>query len=150
MRTFFYPSYLIFLVKRFLIVCNGNIYRSVIGEAILKKELGKKAKVKSAGVLALDGFPASPLAVVALKEVEGLDVLMHKSRLVTKELVDWATDIIVMEDSQKEFILKNWKHAKAKIHPVLNVEDVGINFFYYEEYVDTVKEIRKKLRPFLK
>ena len=52
-----------------LVVCTGNICRSPMGERILQSLLPEKI-IKSAGVGALVGHPADPLALQVSNEKE--------------------------------------------------------------------------------
>jgi protein-tyrosine-phosphatase len=64
-----------------------------------KKEGGALAclEVASAGVAAYEGTPASAYAVAAMKEV-GLDISDHRSRLLTREMVQDAGMILAMTE----------------------------------------------------
>jgi len=84
------------LKRRVLFVCSGNIDRSPTAEALLKGKEG--FDVKSAGTW------------------EGARTV------VSKELVDWADMIFVMEEHHKEALLKIDPKADAKI-VVLDVGD---------------------------
>lgn len=76
-------------------VCTGNTCRSPMAEALLKARLGPDCpwRVLSAGVAAVDGAGASPESVAALRE-RGLDISGHRSRPLTRSLVE-ASDLLV-------------------------------------------------------
>ena len=82
--------------KRVLFVCSGNIDRSPTGEALLKQKGG--FEVKSAGTW------------------------MGARTVVSKELIDWADMIFVMEEHHKEALIRIDQNAEAKII-VLDVDD---------------------------
>ena len=83
---------------RLLFVCSGNTCRSPLASVLAKRELtelGWRVEVRSAGVAALHGEPASEGSLRAAVR-HGLDLSAHKSRPVDAELVDWADLILVM------------------------------------------------------
>lgn len=71
-------------------------------------------QIGSAGVYAADGYPASPEAVVALKE-EGIDISNHRSRYLTQNLLNEADLIVVMTNSHRFHILQNFPEMTEKI-----------------------------------
>jgi predicted protein tyrosine phosphatase len=79
-----------------LFVCSGNIDRSPTAEALLKGKEG--FEVRSAGTWA------------------------SARKLVTKELIDWADMIFVMEEHHKEALKQIDVGADAKI-VVLGIDD---------------------------
>ena len=86
---------------RLLFVCSGNTCRSPLAEALAQRELGTlgwRVEVRSAGVSALSGTPASSGSLGAAQR-HGLDLREHRSREVDEELIDWADLILVMSPS---------------------------------------------------
>ena len=79
-----------------LFVCTGNIDRSPTAEALLREKEG--FEVKSAGTW------------------------MGARKLVSKELMNWADIVFVMEEHHKEALIKIDQNAEAKII-VLGVDD---------------------------
>jgi protein-tyrosine phosphatase len=78
-----------------LVVCTGNLCRSPMAEALLRRRLtqrGIDARVGSAGRSA-EGRPASASAVEVMA-AEGLDLRGHRSRRTTPQLVA-AADLVV-------------------------------------------------------
>lgn len=74
-----------------------------MAEAIARREIEKmgwtQVEVRSAGVSAYDGFPASEGAVHVGGE-NGVDLSGHRSSALTPELVAWADLILVMSPTQ--------------------------------------------------
>ena len=83
---------------RLLFVCSGNTCRSPLAAALAKREiarLGWRVEVRSAGVSAVRGVPAST-GSLRVGARHGLDLSGHLSRPVDDELLYWAHLILVM------------------------------------------------------
>ncbi len=80
-----------------LCVCTGNVCRSPMLEALLRRELEKQGlfdfTVESAGTMTDDGMVPTPQAIAAMQEI-GVDISEHTSRQVTPAIVDNA-DVFV-------------------------------------------------------
>jgi protein-tyrosine-phosphatase len=87
------------MIQRILLVCTGNICRSPLAEALLRRSLEQRSvdgvSVTSAGTGAWDGAPASEGAYLVGLE-RGLDLSGHRARLLTRELVEEADLILTM------------------------------------------------------
>jgi len=82
-----------------LFVCTGNTCRSPMAEAIARRAAAARGwtgfKVRSAGVAAAEGDPASTGAVRAA-EANGLVLHEHQATLLRPELAEWADLVLVM------------------------------------------------------
>ncbi len=87
------------MIRRILLVCTGNICRSPLAEALLRRTLEERGvegvSATSAGTGAWDGAPASEGAYLVGLE-RGLDLSGHRARLLTRELVAEADLILTM------------------------------------------------------
>jgi protein-tyrosine-phosphatase len=81
--------------RRVLFVCYGNICRSAYAEA-LGRSLLPGREVRSAGFHRKTGRP-SPATLAAEAARDGVDLSAHRSRLLDREMVDWADLILVMD-----------------------------------------------------
>ena len=82
-----------------LVLCQGNICRSPVAEAMLKQRLPNK-QVQSAGLVALVGQGAEPTAA-EIAMANGLDLSAHIARQVTVDMMQWADLILVMSQVQR-------------------------------------------------
>ncbi len=104
-------------MKNILFVCTGNSCRSVMAEGLLKKYIeprGKNFTIGSAGINALDGYPAT-LETLKVLELEGVDMSDHRSRRLTYDMVHLADRIYVMEEVHRQSIIKLVPEAASKI-----------------------------------
>ncbi|PIU40480.1 MAG: low molecular weight protein arginine phosphatase [Candidatus Omnitrophica bacterium CG07_land_8_20_14_0_80_50_8] len=102
---------------KILFVCTGNSCRSVMAEGLFKKLTQARAndfEVSSAGISAIDGFPASPETLEVMK-TEGVDVSGHVSRRLNAEMVRAADKIFVMEKTHRDWIVRFVPEAKDKL-----------------------------------
>ena len=92
-----------------LIVCTGNICRSPMAEGLLRHMLALRRlegfEVRSAGTHAMDGRPAEPHAVAAVREM-GVDISAHTARSLDRDMVVRAGLILVMEQGHADLIAR--------------------------------------------
>lgn len=85
-----------------LFVCTGNASRSVMGEIMFRQYLAERGRsdirCSSAGTEAIEGLGPCPQTVEVCEEI-GVDLSGHVRRMLTKELVDMADVIVVMQQS---------------------------------------------------
>ncbi|MCG3843639.1 low molecular weight phosphotyrosine protein phosphatase [Psychrobacter sp. Ps1] len=107
-----------------LVVCVGNICRSPMAEALLKRRYPDKA-IDSAGVGALVGHPADP-AVLEIMTKQQLDVTNHVAKQIDEKLVLKADLIFTMSDSQTKWIEESWPFCRGKTFKLGHWQDKDI------------------------
>ncbi len=105
-------------MKNVLVVCTGNVCRSPMAKALIRREienrnLAEQVHVDSAGTYAVVGHPASEGSVNAMAQ-RGLDINDHRARQLTADLVENADLIVVMEEKHRRSIFVTWPRAIAK------------------------------------
>jgi len=71
-------------------------------------------QVDSAGLFAVPGLPASPAAVAVLRE-QGINLAPHRSRPLSKEMVDGADWIVVMTAGHAKEVVARHAAAAGKV-----------------------------------
>lgn len=100
-----------------LFICTGNVCRSPMAEYLLRRRLGKQAgwKVGSAGLFTVNGMAASLPAIEVLRE-QAVDLTPHSSRVITKEIIDAATLIVVMTEAHAAELKRRFPEAQDRIY----------------------------------
>jgi protein-tyrosine-phosphatase len=83
-------------IKRVLVVCYGNIYRSPFAGVSLRQSLPAEIEVRSSGFHRKAGRQ-SPERHVIMSRARNIDLSTHRSSKVTSDDLRWA-DIIVLMD----------------------------------------------------
>jgi len=103
--------------RSFLFVCFGNIMRSPMCEALMKRAVSswtRETTVASAGLHAVPGRPAHPWAVAAAKE-SGICLEHHRAKALTEEMVTKAEVIFAMDYQNMVQLRSRYPEAKNKV-----------------------------------
>ncbi|PEJ58536.1 low molecular weight phosphatase family protein [Bacillus sp. AFS002410] len=139
-------------MKNILFVCTGNTCRSPMAEALLRHHGNEFFQVKSAGVYAMPGIPASQNAILALKN-KGIDA-NHSSQQVNDELLEWSSNVLSMTSSHKQMLITNFPQYKDKIftfYEFINGQSIDISDPYggslpiYEHTLNELEELVKQI-----
>jgi protein-tyrosine-phosphatase len=125
-----------------LFVCTANVCRSPMAAGILNRELSERGLnsmflAESAGIWGKVGLPVVPEVVKIMGE-RGIDVTNHRSRIITKEIIDKANLILTMERSHKEAIYAEFPGRQLNLY--LISELVG-NKFNIEDPINKPLEV---------
>lgn len=117
-------------MKNILVICIGNICRSPMAEALLKKSLPDRF-VYSAGLGAMIGKPADPLSVQLMAE-QGIDITTHRAQQISTPLVSHADLILVMDSEQKKYIETQYIGTRGKVFRLCEATKVDVPDPYRE------------------
>lgn len=97
-----------------LVLCRANQFRSPLVEYALRARLDPAEwQVTSAGMWAVDGFPATR----RLEAWSGLpEIAAHRSRALKAEMLDRADLVLVMESGQKEALALEFPAAAGRVY----------------------------------
>ncbi|MCS7225280.1 MAG: low molecular weight protein arginine phosphatase [Armatimonadetes bacterium] len=85
---------------------------------------GLPLEVRSAGINALVGEPATPQAVKVLAEMD-INISDHSAQQVNRDLLSWADLVLTMTREQMLWILSGWPEMEGKVFTL--AEFVGKN-----------------------
>jgi protein-tyrosine phosphatase len=117
-------------MQQILVLCIGNICRSPMAEGLLRQALPEKT-VRSAGISALIGQPADPLAVQLMQE-QGVDITAHRAQNISSRLVTEAQLILTMDLDQKKYVETHYVATKGKVFRLGESQKVDIADPYRE------------------
>jgi len=115
------------LQRLFIFVCNGNVSRSPMAQAICSAEAARRLgvplaalvargiAVESAGLNALAGTPISDEAQQALHEL-GIPAFNHSSRNLTDGMVEQAEALFCMTGQEHSRAVEMFPWAASRIH----------------------------------
>lgn len=88
-------------------LCTANICRSPWAE-LRARQLLTGLEVRSSGTLASSGNHMDPVMAATLT---GADTHRHRSRPLTRRLIDSSSLILCMERTHRDFVLEEWPKA---------------------------------------
>ena len=135
------------MIRHILVVCVGNICRSPMAEALLKRELREQDgfTVESAGLGALVGYPASEFSIELMDEL-GVDITAHRARQIHPDMVNAADLVLVMEAGHKRAIDDADATARGKVYRLCEWQDRDIDDPYRQPkaaFADALEDIKE-------
>lgn len=120
------------MFEHILVVCVGNICRSPMAMAVLRQRYPHK-HIDSAGVGALVGHPADPLAI-AVAAQHHLDLSEHRAKQIDIGLTRSADLILTMSGNQSKWIEQRWPHCRGKTFRIGHWNDQDIADPYQQDH----------------
>lgn len=130
--------------RHILIVCRGNVCRSPMAEAVMRRHLAAAAMeltVASAGLAAVNGVPIDPAAERALA-AHGLSARTHRARQLDREELERSDLVLAMEQRHvaallalspalrgKAFLLSRWQDGADIRDPFGRAQDAFENVY---------------------
>lgn len=114
----------LYMVNSVLVICIGNICRSPMAHVLLAHAL-PEIRVSSAGIGALIGHPADPIATTLIAK-RGLDLSEHRARQITQAMGQQADLILTMDDEQRRHIEIRYPLTRGKVFRLGQVEKVDV------------------------
>jgi len=89
-----------------------------MAEMLLRNEIEQlkldNISISSAGLLAYPGSPPDPKMVEYLSAM-GITIQGHEARQITKDDVDWADLILVMERDHAAMLERSWPEVRGRV-----------------------------------
>lgn len=125
-------------MRKVLVVCYGNIYRSPFAAACLaaRSASGSALEVRSAGFHNREGRQVEPDFQEMIRSDYGIDLSAHRSRRLTSGDLEWADFVVIMDghnyrmlhDGYRQHLAKSlWLGAVSAETPVIIRDPYGLS-----------------------
>ena len=94
-----------------------------MAEALLQAG-NSQLNVSSAGIGALVGHPADPIAIELMSE-QGIDISAHRGRQLTPEVGAGSDLILAMDRGHLDWINRNFPQFRGRVHLLLSWPEQG-------------------------
>lgn len=111
-----------------LFVCTANQFRSPLAAACLLKAIEEERAtepwvVESAGTWTKDGMPAAAITLQVARQIGVHGLHGHRTRRITRALLDRYDLILVMERGHKESISAEFPSVRERVHWLSEIVD---------------------------
>lgn len=137
-----------------LFVCTANRFRSPLASAFFQNELRNTAAsapwiVDSAGTWASRGLPVLPEVALIARRYD-LDLTSHRSKPVSRKLLEAQHLILVMEAGQQEALHSEFPALRRRVHLLSQVaEGRAYDIPDWTDAPDSVLKISETLRDII-
>jgi protein-tyrosine phosphatase len=111
-------------MKSILVICEGNICRSPMAEALLAAAL-PDTQVRSAGLNALVGNPADEIAVRLMRQ-RGLDISSHRAVQMNREICLRSELVLVMSTEQRKHVEETYPTSNGRVFRIGEFDKVDV------------------------
>jgi protein-tyrosine phosphatase len=118
-------------MKSILVVCEGNICRSPMAEALLAAAL-PGTRVSSAGLHALVGSSADP-AAVRLMRLRGIDITGHRATQINRDMCLRSELVLVMSTVQRKQIEDAYPTTSGRVFRLCEFNNKDVPDPYRQE-----------------
>ncbi|MFM0175123.1 low molecular weight protein-tyrosine-phosphatase [Paraburkholderia sediminicola] len=135
------------MISRVLVVCAGNVCRSPMVAALLTRSLQSVA-VESAGITALVGHAADPIAVDLMRE-RGLDIQSHRARQLLSWMPATSDLVFVMDGLQRRHLEQRFATLHGRIYRLGDLPTTshsGTGFDIPDPYLKDRESFKESLR----
>lgn len=102
--------------QTFLFVCLGNVCRSPFAEGLALRQIGRRRAI-SAGHYPVSGRRPPEFALATAQRF-GVDLASHRSRVLSRGMVDEADAVFVFDEENHETLLSRHPDAAERTHPL--------------------------------
>lgn len=116
-------------MKKIMFICTGNICRSAMADALMKKlakDSNKDIEVYSCGIFAEDGDMPTFNAVEAIKEYD-VDLKLHRATNIRNSKIEDMDIILCATVSHKNNVINMYPNLKDKIFTIKEYADYDKN-----------------------
>lgn len=107
-----------------LVVCEGNICRSPMAQGLLRSRL-PGWQIHSAGLNAVIGAPAEPIAISLLRD-RGIDIEAHRATQITRKMCLDSDMVLVMDRDQRRRLEDMYPEACGRVFRVAEFADADV------------------------
>jgi protein-tyrosine phosphatase len=111
-------------VNALLVVCEGNICRSPMAQGLLRARL-PGCRVQSAGLNAVIGAPADPIATSLLRD-RGIDIEAHRATQITRKMCLDCDMVLVMDRDQRRRLEDMYPETCGRVFRLAEFADADV------------------------
>ncbi|CAN5264888.1 hypothetical protein BH09SUM1_BH09SUM1_15350 [soil metagenome] len=134
--------------KTVLFLCTGDTCRGPMAQGYMKRAMDERevkgTEVRTAGVMTIPGLIPTQEAAQVMENA-GIDVSMHRSSPLTKELIRKADLILGMTPFHVQFALRMSEDAKDKTHLLKEFAESDLKNYQITDPMGATLEVYKRV-----